>query len=186
MGHGSRRSTCAGPGQSDKAPVTWVRVRPPTHTWPSLSLSTCTRPTTPEPGALRGHVGVVDHAGLEQPLADGGVQAAGDRVLQNRTVLVAEEGADLDLSIVACCMGTDDTHVHPGGPAPGRFQSQDRLCRRKTDPQPSRPIVDPPGVHDVLLIDTEEVPSLGQFLVSGPAGPDQRGSGEGPNITDPS
>ena len=133
-----------------------MRVSPPTHTASPTRL-TCTRPRAADGGALRRDV-LLGEDGAGQPLAEAGVEAAGDRVL-----VEVVERADLDVR-VAAAVAPQPGHadVEPLELVAVGAQREHGAGVVEQDADPAGAVVAPLRVPDVGGADAEGVGDLAQ------------------------
>jgi hypothetical protein len=84
-----------------------------------------------------------------QPLADAGVEAAGDRVLDDPDARA--EGAHLDGTFRARRVETRNADVEVSEGRPVGLHGQDRVGVPHQDDDPARAVVAPGDVHDVVV-----------------------------------
>ena len=98
--------------------MTWVCVCPATQTWPlPLERQVDVSITAKESPLRRGVGGLDANIGLEELLRDRRVEGAGDEILNDVAVVVAEEGADLNVGASAGSVRAEHPDVDPAGPA---------------------------------------------------------------------
>ncbi len=106
-------------------------------------------PAVPGPArCLAGGVRRGQDAGLDQPHAEPGVEAAGDRVL--RDAEVARERADLGVRRAARLVQADHAHVAPRERDRVGAHRQHGVRRHQPQAEPARAVVEPVRVEDLL------------------------------------
>ncbi len=122
-------------------------------------------------------------AGGDHPLGRGGIEAARDRVLDQRTVRLREEGPDHEGICVARTGGGDDPDG-TGLPGDGRGpEGRHRLRVREEDPQPTGSVVDPACLLDGGGAGAEDLGGVREVLGGGRTLPERRRGGEGEVVT---